>query len=134
MPVPTSETVDVTKALTLVLESMVDGLRVEWGPLSTARPPVAVFGLPRIDWQDAAAGFCWGLFDVPLMIAVARSSEREAQLDLSRLVCEVANAFKNAGPIPGIFDIQPLAAEPTTANVNGQELPAYQLRVAVRVS
>jgi hypothetical protein len=49
---------------------------------------------------------------------------------LSRLVRDVANALTHP-QAEGIYDAQPVTAEPTTATIAGQELPAYVIRVRV---
>jgi len=130
MAVTAVQTIDITQALASLLAD-VDGLRIEYYVADKSRPPVAVFGLPSIDFQDPDAGFCYATFECPILIITARNNDREAQHELSRLVCDVANAL-NAGSPPGIFSIDLLDARPSVATVSGQELPAYQLRVRVR--
>lgn len=129
MAVTTAQTTDVAQALAVLLDG-VSGLRVEPYVSDAARPPCAVIALPRIDWQDPDAGFCWATWDFPITIVTARNSARDAQADLSRLVRDVANALMHP-PMDGIHDIQPLTGDPTTATIAGQELPAYLLRVKV---
>lgn len=129
MAVTTAQTTDVAQALAMLLEG-ISGLRVEPYVSDKSRPPVAVIALPRIDWQDPDAGFCWAAWDFPITVITARNSDRTAQEELGRLVRDVANALMHT-PVDGIHDIQPLSADPTTATIAGQELPGYTLRVRV---
>jgi hypothetical protein len=131
MAVTAAQSVDVSQALATLLAD-VDGLRVEWYVADKSRPPVAVIGLPYIDWQDPDSGFCWATFEVPITIITARSNDRDAQVELSRLVRDVANALNTPGVVPGIFSIDLLDARSGTASIAGQELPAYNMRVRVR--
>jgi hypothetical protein len=131
MAVTAVQAVDVSQVLATLLAD-VDGLRVEWFVSDKSRPPVAVIGLAAIDWQDPDAGFCFGTFEVPVTIITARSNDRDAQLELSRLVRDVANALNTAGDVPGVFSIDLLDARPTIATISGQELPGYLVRVRVR--
>lgn len=131
MAITAAQTVDIAPVLAELLAD-IDGLRVEPYVSDTSRPPCAVIALPRIDWADPEAGFCWASWDFPITIITARNSARDAQADLSRLVRDVANALshqQSAGD--GIHDIQMLTGDPTTATIAGQELPAYLLRVRV---
>ena len=132
MAVTTVQTVDVSLVLAQALAS-VEGLRVEWFAADKSRPPVAVIGQPTIDWQDPASGFCWATWEFPVLLVTARNSDREAQLELSRLVRDVANAI-NDYPLAGtgVAFIAALDARPTIATISGQELPGYNLRVQVR--
>jgi hypothetical protein len=74
----------------------------------------------------------WATFEVPITIITARSNDRDAQVELSRLVRDVANALNTPGVVPGIFSIDLLDARSGTASIAGQELPAYNMRVRVR--
>lgn len=132
MAVTTRQTVDVSLVLAEALAG-VEGLRVEWYISDKARPPVAVIGQPSIDWQDPESGFCWATWEYPVLLVTARTSERDAQVELSRLVRDTAGALDNfptAGT--GVEFISPLDARPAIATISGQELPAYNLRVQVR--
>ena len=130
MAVTQAQTVDVAQVLSAALAG-VDGLRTDWYVSDKSRPPVAVIGLPTIDWQDPDSGFCWATWEYPVTIITARNNDRDAQTELSRLVRDAANAL--SGPTPeGVFDIRLLDARPTTATISGQELPAYLVRVQVR--
>lgn len=130
MAVSTAQTVDIAQVLAGALVG-VDGLRIEPYVSDKSRPPVAVIGLPFIDFQDSASGFCFARWEFPITIVTARNQDRDAQSELSRLVRDVANAL--TGPTPeGVFDIQLLDARPATAAISGIELPAYNVRVQVR--
>lgn len=132
MAVTTATTVDVAQVLSAALAD-VDGVRVDWYVSDKSRPPVAVIGLPSIDWQDPESGFCWATWEFPVTIVTARNSDRDAQTELSRLVRDIANAlndYDTAGT--GVAFIATLDARPTAATISGQELPAYQMRVQVR--
>lgn len=125
-----TETVEVSQALAELLDD-VDGLRVYWYIADTTRPPACVIGLPDIDYADATSGFCAAVWSYPLTLVVSRSNDRDAQLELSRLVRDVVFALK--GPVPaGVFDVQPIDARPIPVTVAGQELPGYLLNVRVR--
>lgn len=131
MAVSTAQTVDVSQVLASLLAD-VEGLRTEWYVSDRSRPPLCVIGLPVIDWQDASAGFCHARWEFPVTIVTARNNDRDAQVELSRLVRDVANALNDAEEPPGVLSIELLDARPTTATVAGQELPAYLLRCQVR--
>lgn len=130
MAVTTTQTTDVAQALGTALGA-VTGLRTTWYVSDASRPPVAVIGQPDIDYTDQTAAFCNALWTFPVTIVVARNNDRDAQSDLSRYVNEVAIALRDANP-DGVFSIEPLDARPTTVTISGQELPAYEMRVAVR--
>lgn len=130
MAVTTAQTVDVSQALATALAD-VDGLRVEWYVADKARPPCAVIGLPLIDWNDPDSTFCWARWEFPVAIVTARNNDRDAQVELSRLVRDVANALTGPTP-PGLFDITMLDARPSTTVIAGAELPSYIVRVQVR--
>jgi len=132
MAVTTRTTYDVATVLVAAL-APVQGLRVEWFISDKSRPPVCIIGQPTIDWMDPDSGFCWATWEFPLLIVTTRASDRDAQGDLSRFVCEVANAldtFPTAGT--GVEWIAAMNARPDVATIGGQELPAYNLRVQVR--
>ena len=130
MAVTTASTSDVSQALAMALAD-VPGLRVVWYVADTARPPVCIVGLPTIDYIDTQSGFCRATWDYPLTIVAMRNNDREAQSELSRFVSDVSLALDAAEP-PGVFEITPTEARPISVNVNGQDLPAYELRVRVR--
>jgi hypothetical protein len=129
MAVTTAQTVDISQALAGLLEN-VDGLRTYWHVSDATRPPACVIGLPSIDWLDQASGFCRATWTFPLTLVVTRNNDRDAQLQLSRLVMEIANALKP--DVPGIFSIEPQDARPTTVTVSGVDQPGYQISVRVR--
>lgn len=129
MAVTTAQTIDVARVLAEALGD-VDGLRVEWYPADKARPPVALVALAEIDYQDPEAGFCHATYTFPVTIVTARNNDRDTVTELYRLVGEVALALEHADGT-GVFDISPLDARPTTVTINGQELPAYTVRVQV---
>lgn len=132
MPVSTATTLDVSQVLAACLAD-IPGLRVEAYLADKSRPPVAIIGQPTIDWLDPEAGFCWATWEFPVLIVVARNSDRDAQADLARLVQAVAAALDGADLTgAGVFSIRPMDARPTVATIGGQDLPAYQLRVQVR--
>lgn len=132
MAVTTATTSDVSQALAMALAD-VAGLRVVWYVADTSRPPVCIVGQPRIDYTDNLGGFCRATWDYPLTIITIRNSERDAQAELSRLVSEVAQAL-DVAQVDGIAEISPQRADPVPGgvSVNGQDLPAYELRVLVR--
>jgi len=129
MAVTTAQTVDVAQALAVLLEG-IGGLRVEPYVSDKSRPPVAVIALPRLRFDDPEAGFCFAAWEFPITIITARNQDRSAQEELSRLVRDVCNALMHP-PAAGIGDVAPIAADPTTATIAGQELPAYIVRVRV---
>lgn len=130
MAVPLTQTVDVAEALVTALGA-VEGLRTTWYVSDASRPPVAVIAQPDIDYVDSTGGFCLAVWTFPVTVVVTRNNDRDAQRDLSRYVNEVALALRDANP-DGVFSIEPLDARPTTVSIGGQELPAYEMRVAVR--
>jgi len=127
--VTTKAGADVAQALQAAL-SGVEGLRVSWYVADTARPPIAIIAQPTIDYTDQSAGFCAASWDFPITIIVSRNGDREAQLALSRLVSEIAQALQEDAT-PGVF-IAPISARPLAVNLAGQDVPAYELRALVR--
>jgi hypothetical protein len=129
MAVTKVQTLDVSQAL-LGLLTDVEGLRGYSYVSDATRPPACVIGLPDIDYADAQSGFCSATWSYPLTIVCSRSNDLAAQTELSRLLRDVVNAL--GVDVPGIFDIRPLDARPTTVSLGGQDLPGYLLRVQVR--
>lgn len=130
MAAPTATTVDVSQGLALALAG-VDGLRVYDHAADIARVPCLVIQLPTIDYADPSGGFCQAVWSFPLLILVARNNDTAAQAALASFVNQVALALWGA-EVEGLASIEPQLAVPTVATLNGQELPAYTLRVQVR--
>jgi hypothetical protein len=130
MAVTVKATADVAKVLDAILDEIA-GLRTYWYVADTVRPPAVIVGQPDIDYADASSGFCFARWEFPLTVIVSRNADRAAQEALSRRTNEIAAAL-NAAESDDVFSIEPLDARPTTANVAGQDLPAYLMRVAVR--
>lgn len=132
MAVTDQTTLDVAPVLAEILAE-VAGVRVEWYASDKARPPVAVVGLPVIDWADPGAGFCWATWEFPILVVTARNSDKEAQIELGRLVRDCAIALERADLAgTGLFSVTLMDARPTVATLGGQDLPAYNMRVQVR--
>lgn len=132
MAVTDRTTVDVAPVLAEALAN-VAGMRVEWYASDKARPPVAVIGLPVIDWADPEAGFCWATWEFPILVVTARNSDKEAQIELARLVRDCALALEHADLAgSGLFSVALMDARPTAATIGGQDLPAYNMRIQVR--
>lgn len=132
MVVTTASTTDVSQVLSACLAD-ISGLRVESYVADKARPPVAVIGLPIIDWTDPESAFCWASWEYPITVITSRANDKEAQAELARFVRDIANALDTADLAgTGVFSIQPLDARPAIATINGQELPAYNVRIQVR--
>lgn len=122
---------DLAKTISSMLTSAIDELRVYPYVADTFRPPGAVIALPAVDYRDNASGFCRASWTFPVSLIVARNNEREAQQALSQLLGDAVAALD--APVPdGIFSVEPMDAVPASISVNGQELPAYNLRVLVR--
>lgn len=121
---------DLSKSLATMLEA-IEGLRVYSFVPDNFRPPGVIVALPAIDFRDNQSGFCRATWTFPLSLIVPRNSEREAQDALSRLLSDIVVAL-DADPPDGIFSVEPMDALTTSISVNGQDLPAYNLRVAVR--
>jgi hypothetical protein len=130
MSTTVTTTTDVAEQLVTILETVPD-VRVYGYVPDTFRPSGIVVGQPDIDFVDNQSGFCSATWIFTLTIATARNTERDAQKELARIVGAVAIAL-NTAESPGLFSIAPLDASPITANVNGQDLPAYSMRVQVR--
>jgi hypothetical protein len=131
MAVTEAQTVDVSQVVASMLAG-VDGLRTDWYVSDASRPPVAVIGLPYINWADPSSTFCWAVWEYPVTVATARNNDRDAQLELSRLVRDVAVALDGPTP-PGVFDVTLLDARyDPNFSISGQALPAYLVRVQVR--
>lgn len=133
MAVSTATTVDIASELETLLNG-VDGLRVWRFVADSFRPPGAVIAMPSIDYADPDAGFCSATWTFGVSIIVARGSgggERAAQDLLARLVSDVAQVLNDA-VVDGWFSVDVLTATPTSIDVSGQSLPAYNLAVRVR--
>jgi hypothetical protein len=121
---------DVASALATMIQG-VAGLRVYSFIPDNFRPPGAVVAMPRVDYQDQMSGFCRATWTFPVSLIVARTNEKDSQSELSRLLGDIVAAL-DAHPPKDIFSVEPLDALPGSVSVNGQELPAYNLRVQVR--
>lgn len=128
MAVTTARLGDVAATLATLLDA-IPGLRSYAHVPDTFRPPGVVIGLPTINYADSSGGFCSASHDFPLTLIVARTSDRDAQAELSRFLAEIVSALDLATPTD--VTIRPQTATPTTASVGGLELPAYALRVLV---
>jgi hypothetical protein len=129
MPVSTAQTVDVAQSLAGLLGG-VGGLRTYWFVADSTRPPAAVIGQPDIDYTDGGAGFCRATWLFPVTVITARSNDRDAQVEMSRLLHDIVNAL-DVGT-DDVFSVEPQSARPIPVVVGGQELPGYLLTVKVR--
>ena len=124
------QSADVAKVLANILGG-IPKVRVHSYVADTTRVPAIVIGLPDVSWVDEDAGPCWATWTYPLTLVVARSNDRDAQADLSRLLDDTATALAKADP-DELTTVEPLNATPATVTVAGQELPGYTLTVRVR--
>lgn len=130
MAVTTATAVDVSKGLADALAG-IDGLRVYPRVADIARVPCVVVQLPTIDYADPSGTFCSAVWTFPLLVIVARTQDVQGQAELSTYTNQVALALRDA-EVPGVQGIEPQMALPSSVLLNGQELPAYSLRVLVR--
>lgn len=134
MPVTTTQTLDLAQVLGDLL-APVEDLRVYFYVADTVRPAsnggAAVIMQPSVDYRDPAAAFCAATWTFPLLLLVPRNNDRDAQRTLSRLLQQVTSTLGDAA-VPGVFSIDPVDANPTTATVSGQDLPGYAITVRVR--
>lgn len=123
-------TADVATALADALRSIPD-LRVYQWVADQARPPFVLLALPTIDYLDTSTGFCYARWDVPASVVVSRSSDRQAQDDLSKLVTAVVTTL-DGWEFADLFSVEPVDARPQGVAVNGQDLPGYLVTIRVR--
>jgi hypothetical protein len=131
MALTTSTTVDLSQVLADLLAE-VDGLRTYWFVADTVRPPAAVIGQPEVDYQDTTSGFCAASWRFPLTVVVARSDDRQAQMNLSRLLADIVTVLRDVPPETPVLSIEPLDARPLGVTVSGQDLPGYLLNILIR--
>jgi hypothetical protein len=96
-----------------------------------SRVPFIVIGQPSADYQDVDAGFCRATWEFPVTVVTARNNDQVSQAALLDGLDAVVDAL-SSDPPAGVFSVEPIDASPLTASVNGQDLPAYTLRVRVR--
>lgn len=131
MSATTAQTTDVAAALQGLLET-VPKLRVYPFVADTTRPPAAVIGQPTIDFEDQSGGFCRAVWLFPVILITARSNERTAQAEMSKLLLDVVTALGGDAP-DGVLSVEPTSARPLSGvAVSGQELPAYELSIRIR--
>jgi hypothetical protein len=123
-----TQTIDIAQGLADALDVVI---RSYWFVSDAVRPPALVIGQPSIDYQDAGSGFCSATWIFPMTLVVSRSSDREAQVALSRILQLVSSTLA-AAEIEGVFSVEPLDARPVPVTVSGQEMPGYLLNVRVR--
>jgi hypothetical protein len=128
-----AQTTDVAGVLHGLIDS-VEGLRVYPYVADGVRVPAAVIGQPSIDFADTSGGFCRAVWLFPVTLITARSSERAAQAEMSKLLLDVVTAVGQDVPeSTWVLSVEPLDARPLPGvAVNGQELPAYQLNIRIR--
>jgi len=124
-----------TKDLSALLYDIIDALpnvRAYAFIADNVRVPAAVIGQPTLDFTDQSGGFCRAVWQFPVTVITSRSSERNAQAEMSRLLLDIVTALGAADPAE-VLSLEPLTARPLPGvAVNGQELPAYQLDVRIR--
>jgi hypothetical protein len=121
----------VADALGMVLKE-VPGLRVHAYLPDTFTPPGIVVGQPTVDFANPDAAFCWAVWDYPLTLVVARSSDRVAQQDLLNHLRGVVSALRANPTLSGnARTSQVTTATPGTVEVNGTALPMYSIAVSV---
>ena len=124
------QSADVAKVLANILGG-IPKVRVHSYVADTTRVPAIVIGLPDVSWVDEDAGPSWATWTYPLTLVVARSNDRDAQADLSRLLDDTATALAKADP-DELTTVEPVDGHPQIVNLAGADLPGYQLNVRVR--
>lgn len=122
----------VAEALAGVIGT-VEGLRSYAYMPDTFVAPGAVVGQPDMLLEGGTrTTFCTVEWSYPITLAVARGSERQAQLDLFGFLDGIVEAI-NADPQLGgaAMTATVTDARPVTASVNGQDLPAYTVNIRV---
>jgi hypothetical protein len=122
---------DIAEALTASL-SVIPGVRIyAYGPDNFLPPGIAV-QQPSMNWDTQNRTFDAIQWTFPLLVAVARNSEREAQASLYRLVEAISDVLAEDHDLGGHVQTARLTtASPATVTSNGQEYPGYSLTVEV---
>lgn len=128
MSVSATTTIDIAADMATALETIPD-LRVYQYVADNFRPPGVVIAQPSIDFADPSAGFCAASWSFPLHVVVSRNRDKEAQTRLSDYVMQIANVLDD---MRSAYSVEPQDARPIDVNVNGTELPGYQLMIRVR--
>ena len=100
----------------------VEGVRVYEDPSATVRPPAAVVGPPRLQWEAGCLGPTSATFIVIIMVAL----DKRAVEQLLDLVPKVADAIDEQ-----VIDAAVISADPAIFNAGGTDLPSYELTVEV---
>jgi len=108
------------------------GVRVWTFASDTVLPPAVVVERPTITWTGADVTFGQAHWDWPLTVVVTRSHDKTAHDELDRIVTAVADHLGDDPTLGGVAQFAVLqSAEPVTVTTGGQELPAYQLTLAM---
>lgn len=91
-------------------------------------PPGVVVGQPTFDYQTAPEVPCSLQMEVPGYLTVARSSDRQAQVQLLDFVEAIDGVLDKDETLGGrVVHAALLRATPATVSTSGQDLPSYEL-------
>jgi hypothetical protein len=122
---------DIAEALAAALAVIPDVRTYAYGPDNFLPPGISV-QQPTMNWESGSRTFCAIQWTYPLLVAVARNSEREAQASLYRLVEAISDVLAEDHDLGGLVQTARLTtASPATVTSNGQEYPGYSLTVEV---
>jgi hypothetical protein len=122
---------EIAEALAATLSAIPDIRIYAYGPDNFLPPGIAV-QQPTMTWETQNRTFGAIQWTFPLLMAVARNSEREAQNSLYRLVEAVSDVLAEDHDLRGTVQTARLTtASPATVTSSGQEYPGYSLTVEV---
>jgi len=116
---------DLAEALATLLGEILD-IRVHPYPPDTFLPPGAVVGQPTLSWETDNRTFTAIQWTFPITLAVARPTEREAQMELLRMVEAVGDVLAESADLGGLAQSTRLmSAAPAQVTASGIDYPAY---------
>jgi len=122
---------DISEALAAALSVIPDVRVYAYGPDSFLPPGIAV-QQPTMNWEAGNRTFSAIQWTYPLLVAVARNSEREAQASLYRLVEAISDVLAEDHDLGGVVQTARLTtASPATVTSNGSDYPGYSITIEV---
>ena len=122
---------DIAAALASALSVIPDVRTYAYGP-DTFLPPGIAVQQPSMNWEAGNRTFDAITWQFPLLVAVPRNTEREAQASLYRLVEAISDVLAEDHDLGGFVETARLLnASPATVTSNGQDYPGFALTVEV---